>query len=1062
MAVCLSCLPSQDIFLLLLVVSCTAELVRCFNLDLRFPVIKHGKNPDSLFGFSVALHQQTKGENRYLLLVGAPKEKAESHVTANETGGVYTCPISTDQSDCSRMNLIGSDKDLVKGDRVEGMWLGVTVASQRQPEGRVLACGHRFVKLYGVQELRQMIGKCYVRGNDLQDVSDWRWQKQVCNHEGEISDEVMCNMGISAAIVGDEVIFGSPGSYTWQGNVHVTWKNPKDEYSSKTISLNSLQRHHIYIGYSVAEDRALLSQDALTVVTGAPKDSKDDACGSVMLLTRTASANDQKEQLQPHLTLRGEQMGSYFGNALAITDLNNDGWNDLVVGAPFYFHKKLEQGGAVYVFMNEGGTFRQNASVTLRGPAGSAFGMSVVALGDINQDGFQDLAVGAPFHGTGSVSIWTGSAQGISTEPSQVIEGKDVGSGVFSTFGYSLSAGLDVDQNHYPDLLVGSLDNHVALLRARPVIHLNQTLRVSPEVVDPSQCDYCVEVEVCFSYTLSTGDKDVKKNITMQFTVNADLSRHNSRVRFQDNNQGSYTGFLSMPATRCRTLKLGLVTPLRDKVEPVKFALNVSVYQGQAPKQGGTLQNLDSFPVLSESRASPLRTEIHIQKECGLDNRCQSNLQMTAAFTNEQQVPFPSREGQQVFQYSTSVKKLLLVVHVTNSPSPGQPAEDAHNALLNMTIPPSLLYSGVRSESGAPVVGCAAENMVLLCELGNPFPSKQRTQIQLIFETSEISLDTKQINTQLQLSTLSEQSDLQPLPLVMVVEYSLEASFTLVKQTGLTLFSGEVRGESAMKTTLDVGSPVQLTFEVNINGKPLGGLGHLEVEFDWPWELANGKWLLYLTEIETFGTSDTHCVPPGDIVNPLELLLPEEETRKRRKREVESVKGEEGGETRAALNVQGRRKKTVQLDCVGGAARCVKFICPLRNMSRSARLVVKARLWNSTMLEDFTEAWRVTVKGLATLKLVTDKPTIGMDTQSREFTLQVDPELGEEAPYQAPLWIIIVSAVAGVLLLGLIIILMWKCGFFKRASTRKLYEAKAQKAQMKTQPSEVERLNEEH
>ena len=57
-----------------------------------------------------------------------------------------------------------------------------------------------------------------------------------------------------------------------------------------------------------------------------------------------------------------------------------------------------------------------------------------------------------------------------------------------------------------------------------------------------------------------------------------------------------------------------------------------------------------------------------------------------------------SREGQQVFQYSTSVKNLLLVVHVTNSPSPGQPAEDAHNALLNMTIPPSLLYSGVRSE----------------------------------------------------------------------------------------------------------------------------------------------------------------------------------------------------------------------------------------------------------------------------------------------------------------------------------------------------------------------------
>lgn len=34
----------------------------------------------------------------------------------------------------------------------------------------------------------------------------------------------------------------------------------------------------------------------------------------------------------------------------------------------------------------------------------------------------------------------------------------------FRTFGYSLAAGLDVDENKYPDLLVGSLDDTVALL----------------------------------------------------------------------------------------------------------------------------------------------------------------------------------------------------------------------------------------------------------------------------------------------------------------------------------------------------------------------------------------------------------------------------------------------------------------------------------------------------------------------------------------------------------------------------------------------------------------------
>lgn len=39
------------------------------------------------------------------------------------------------------------------------------------------ACGHRFVKLYGAFKLRHMIGRCYLRGNDLQyDDADMNWQ----------------------------------------------------------------------------------------------------------------------------------------------------------------------------------------------------------------------------------------------------------------------------------------------------------------------------------------------------------------------------------------------------------------------------------------------------------------------------------------------------------------------------------------------------------------------------------------------------------------------------------------------------------------------------------------------------------------------------------------------------------------------------------------------------------------------------------------------------------------------------------------------------------------------
>lgn len=44
------------------------------------------------------------------LIAGAPKEKALSLKNVNETGAVYSCPITTDTSDCSRMDLVSTSK----------------------------------------------------------------------------------------------------------------------------------------------------------------------------------------------------------------------------------------------------------------------------------------------------------------------------------------------------------------------------------------------------------------------------------------------------------------------------------------------------------------------------------------------------------------------------------------------------------------------------------------------------------------------------------------------------------------------------------------------------------------------------------------------------------------------------------------------------------------------------------------------------------------------------------------------------------------------------------------
>lgn len=72
---------------------------------------------------------------------------------------------------------------------------------------------------------------------------------------------------------------------------------------------------------------------------------------------------------------------------------------------------------------------------------------------------FPDLAIGAPYggeEGRGVVYIYVGSMDGIITEVSQVLQGKDMGYQL-STFGFSISGGHDLDQNGYPgkiDLLM--------------------------------------------------------------------------------------------------------------------------------------------------------------------------------------------------------------------------------------------------------------------------------------------------------------------------------------------------------------------------------------------------------------------------------------------------------------------------------------------------------------------------------------------------------------------------------------------------------------------------------
>lgn len=173
-----------------------------------------------------------------------------------------------------------------------------------------------------------------------------------------------------------------------------------------------------------------------------------------------------------HAVLQADQPDAFLGNAVAGPgDLDGDGFDDVVVGAPRY-NAPDEREGVVFVFygsaegITDGGP--ATAGAQLEGDQVDArFGFSVAATGDLNADGFPDLIVGAPRYDAdqvdeGAAFVFLGGAEGITSGGPDTaatrLEGDQPGSVsnlCEGQFGCSVAGG-DWDGDGYSDVVVGS------------------------------------------------------------------------------------------------------------------------------------------------------------------------------------------------------------------------------------------------------------------------------------------------------------------------------------------------------------------------------------------------------------------------------------------------------------------------------------------------------------------------------------------------------------------------------------------------------------------------------
>jgi len=156
-----------------------------------------------------------------------------------------------------------------------------------------------------------------------------------------------------------------------------------------------------------------------------------------------------------------DQPAAHFGYSVSSAgDVNNDGYDDIIIGAPDYDSGTNSNEGAAFVYLGSDTEMNINAVWTAKGGQENAhFGYSVSSAGDINNDGYDDIIIGAPDYDheqidEGSAFIYSGTASGISDNNPWRLEINQAG----AHFGHSVSTAGDVNNDDYDDVVVGAPD----------------------------------------------------------------------------------------------------------------------------------------------------------------------------------------------------------------------------------------------------------------------------------------------------------------------------------------------------------------------------------------------------------------------------------------------------------------------------------------------------------------------------------------------------------------------------------------------------------------------------
>ncbi|XP_053990457.1 integrin alpha-8-like isoform X2 [Hylaeus volcanicus] len=981
-----------------------------YNIDTDFPLIYfHGdaySTNSTYFGYTVYLYRESS-KNASWLIVGAPRS---NYITVPEHGIVYRCEIGADGCEKIKPKEIVNEEVYVEQLKMnvyikkQHGWFGSAMAMDRS-NGFLTVCAPRTIlHIYNAFEKTYsdtMQGMCYSGNITSGGLSMENEDLDFHNFNSKFWYNPMRGFSIHYAST-------KPNEDKGENEVSRIIGNPMHELCGTVDIVRAKKRISIELplndelsqfGHSV-ESGCFFDRNQVLYVSGAPG---WQYVGQVAILNPAMNSSIVAK-------LHGTDTGEYFGASLAVGDLNNDGLDDLLVGAPYWG----QDNGKVCVYL---GTLKGQfeAAIVLQGAAKDGRFGYAIASGDLDSDGFDDIIVGAPWEESGVIYIYNGGPdlKYNKLQASVRIQGTSLFrlNGLpIERFGFSTSKPIDIDGNGYLDIPVGAYKSGCAvILRSKPVIKTELSIRVTPNVLERDAKQFVIRI--CPRYDGYNMQSALVTKCKITVTVDEQFQR--TKETFLELTSCNLTSVV------CLETRVNISKSVRDFIEPITiFARHHFVYSNAS---SGSFCKFCAVE-RSDNKLNVTQILLPFNIGCGPDTVCNSNVSATARFHGV-------RDNDVWIIGSTDVS---LEVNVKNH------GEPSYLTTLEFAFPEGVILHSILSSCQEDT---SKENLMVFCEAGNPLWKGEEKNITLDLDMKHLingSLHGHELYFNVTIKTRSTNQG----------TVNLRKTLNLASEVSLSLNGKAYEETYHLSTTNNNASNVsfQHTYQVyKLGATPIED-ARLVVKI--PTVINSSESLVHIYKPQLYVSGERfECFSKNILVdNQLVEVQKEQQSADHAayKRDVD----ESSSELYDAENIQVPRTSNESLttdvlymNCSTSDVNCTIIVCDLnalKTLDDIGKLSVKLFL-NVERLKDISDNSEVVLKfgTEATVEII--KPGVRLPINGTRSTIEIVTMFYNSSKTEKlSLWIIIVSVSIGLLLLLIFVAILTMMGFFKRKNKEDL------------------------